>query len=63
MVVAVAETITLLAALSNGLLQWDNLLLYFLNGFLVASTAMSGWHLARDKTNGRASNAEKAGEK
>ena len=59
LVVAVSVTITLLGALSNGLLRWDNLLLYFLNGLLVASTAMSGWHLTRDKTNGHSSSAKR----
>lgn len=50
--VAVAETITLLSAWSNSLIQWDNLLLHLLNGLLVASTAISGWHLAREKIHG-----------
>lgn len=45
--VAVAESIIILTAWFNGQLAWNKLLPYILNGLLVASAAMAGWHVTK----------------
>ncbi|MEL7565349.1 MAG: hypothetical protein AAGU27_10735 [Dehalobacterium sp.] len=47
LVVAVAETIIILTAWFNDQLAWNKILLYILNGLLVASVAMTGWHVTK----------------
>ncbi|ATW28180.1 hypothetical protein [Candidatus Formimonas warabiya] len=46
-VIAVAETITILTTWLNGQFAWNKLLPCFLNGLVVASTAMAGWHVTQ----------------
>lgn len=47
LVVIVAEIIIILTAWVNGQLAWNKLLICILNGLLVASAAMTGWHVTK----------------